>query len=70
MCKTTFVDLWKHTCPDIKIVLRREDCCGQCELMRDAIMKAKSEAEKRDALDKFKATWRKLSQVMTIMTNA
>lgn len=50
----TFKDIWTRTCPDVKIMTRREDCCAKCELMRDTVIKAVSEKEKEDALNSFK----------------
>lgn len=49
----TFKDIWQHTCPDIKIMSRREDCCAKCELLRDTVMKAKQDKEKETALRTF-----------------
>ena len=50
---TTFSNIWKDTCPDIRIMSRREDCCAKCEQMRDAVIKARSEEEKQVALSVF-----------------
>ena len=51
----TFKDLWQRTCPDNKIMSRREDCCAKCELMRDAVMKATTDSAKKEALQQFES---------------
>ena len=51
-----FSNIWKDTCPDIRIMSKRKDCCAKCELMRDAVIKAVSEEEKQVASSVFSRT--------------
>ena len=52
---TTFRRIWRSCFPHIKFMTRRTDVCPKCEAHRNAVMAAREEAEKLEAVREFTA---------------